>query len=220
MTPEDIVAEGDRLAKPSLFLDETPTPTGIVAYWGGGGRVGYPGREDDRHLITFDCRWLSQHGVRLQGSVGLYRVDSRWGWAQPLYLDRLSSPLGQLQMDGGTPLYGREMGSFPPIEALCLYGGPAVGEWLAAAGLDRTDYDVAATTGIGVAYQEEYRSSCPLYLQEQPVAVLGGWHASWPDDDFYLPREMRLVLWTFREAEPWIEVFERAPNMPVRLRTT
>jgi hypothetical protein len=31
---------------------------------------------------------------------------------------------------------------------------------------------------------------------------------------------MRLALWTFREAEPWVEVFERSPNMPVRLRIT
>lgn len=65
-----------------------------------------------------------------------------------------------------------------------------------------------------------YRERCPLYLEDRPVAVLGGWHASWPDDEFYLPRQMRLALWTFREAEPWVEVFERSPNMPVRLRIT
>ena len=203
MTPEAMITEGQHLAKPSLFLDETPTESGVVAYWRGLGRVGYRGREGDRHRITFDCGWLSQQGLRVQGSVGAYDVDGRWGWVKPLHLDHLIAPLAELRIEGGTPLFGREVRSFPPIEALCLYGGPAVGEWLASEGLDRTDYDIASTTELGEAYQEEYRSRCPLYLDDQPVAVLGGWHAAWPDDEFYLPREMRLMLWTFRDAEPW-----------------
>jgi hypothetical protein len=96
MTPEAVIAEGERLAKPSLFLAESPTPTGVVAYWRGS-RAGYRGRDGDRHRITFDCNWLSQQGVRVQGSVGVYDVDSRWGWVMPIHLDRLSVPLAQLK---------------------------------------------------------------------------------------------------------------------------
>jgi hypothetical protein len=219
MKAETVIAEGERLAKPSLFLTESPSPTGLVAYWRGR-RIGYSGRDDDRHRISFDCDWLSRHGVRVHGSIGVYDVDGRCGWVKPIHLDSQPRPLTELRLEGGTPLYGCEMPSFPPVEALCLYGGPAVAEWLAAERLDRSDYDIAATTIIGEAYQEAYRERCPLYLDDQPAAVLGGWHASWPDDEFYLPREMRLALWTFRESEPWVEVFERSPNMPVRLRTT
>jgi hypothetical protein len=109
--------------------------------------------------------------------------------------------------------------SLPPIEAVCLYGGSVAEEWLASEGLGRTDYDVAATTDIGAAYKQVYRERCPLY-SAGPAAVLGGWHAIWSDDEFYLPQEMRLMLWTFRDAEPWIEVFERFPNLPVRIRIT
>jgi hypothetical protein len=220
MTCEAMIAEGERLAKPSLFLVETPTPNGAVAYWRGQGRVEYRGRDGDRHRIRFDCSWLSQQGVRVRGSIGVYDVDRQWGWVTPLYLDRMNVPLSEVQIDGGLPLYGREVRSFPPLEALCLYGGPVVEEWLASEGLARTDYDIAATTEVGEGYQAEYRKRSPLYQEGQPVAVLGGWHALWPDDEFYLPREMRLVLWTFREAEPWVEVFERSPNMPIRLRVT
>jgi hypothetical protein len=219
MFPEAIIAEGEVLCKPSLLLDETPTQTAVVAIWGGRGRHGYLGRDDDRHLITFDCGWLAQCGLRVNGSVGVFDVDQRWGWPVPLCLDRVPTPLAELQMEGGTPLFGHEVKSFPPIEALCLYGGRIVDEWLGSEGLERTDYDVAATTEVGEAYQQVYRERCPLF-SNGPAAVLGGWHAIWPDDDFYLPREMRLLLWTFRGAEPWIEVFERAPNMPVRIRTT
>src|SRR5438309_659369 len=103
MTPEALIAEGERLAKPSLLLFEASTPTGVTAYWRGTGRVGYSGREDDRHRITFDCDWLSHNGVRIRGSVGVYDVDSRWGWATPLYLDRLDAPLADLGIKHGLP---------------------------------------------------------------------------------------------------------------------
>lgn len=220
MHAEALITEGERLAKPSLFLVETPTQTGVLAYWRGPGRDGYRGRVDDRHRITFDCGWLSEHGVRVRGLIGVFDVDPRWRWAIPVHLDRVDRPLAEVRMDGGLPLFGREVSSFPPIEALCLYGGPIVDEWLGSEGLDRTDYDIAATTEAGEAYQEEYRNRCPLYSADQPVAVLGGWHAHWPCDEFYLPREMRLALWTFRESEPWLEVFERSPSLRVRLRIT
>ena len=101
---------------------------------------------------------MGHPGVRVQGSVGVYDVDSRWGWPLPIELDRQpDTPLRQLTMQDGIPLYGQEESSFPPIEALCLYGGPTIGEWLSSLGLDRTDYDHARALEMGEAYQEVYR---------------------------------------------------------------
>jgi len=219
VTKDEIVAEGERLAKPSLWLDESPNASGVVAYWGGDGRIGYPGRDDDRHRITFDCNWLAAQGLRVKGAVGVYDVDSRWKWRVPFSLDCQPAALAELRMQGGLALFGREVASFPPIEAVCLYGGPVVDTWLTSEGLERTDYDDAATTEVGEAYQEVYRERSPLHASGLS-AVLGGWHSIWPDDEFYLPREMRLALWTFRDAEPWIEVFERSQNMALRIRNT
>jgi hypothetical protein len=217
MLANSVIAEGDRLAKPSMLLDETPSSSGVLAYWRGEGRVGYVGRVEDQHRITFDCAWLAQQGVRVNGCIGVYDVKN--GWQVPLCVDRVQASLTEIEMKGGTPLYGHEAVSFPPLEAVCLYGGKPVEEWLASEGLDRTDYDFAVNTKLGAAYQRAYQERCPLYVNG-PAAVLGGWHTIWPDDDYYLPREMRLVLWTFWEAEPWIEVFERAPNLPVRIRVS
>lgn len=217
MFADEIIAEGERLAKPSMLLDEKPSPTGVMAYWRGQGRNGYSGRPEDRHRMTFDCAWLAQQGIRVSGSIGLYDVHS--GWRIPFVLDRVPSPLSDLGITGGTPLYGHEAMSIPPIEALCLYGGEPVERWLASQGLDRTDYDAAFNTDVGKAYNRVYQDRCPFFWNG-PAAVLGGWHTIWPDDDYYLPREMRLVLWTFWESEPWIEVFERAPNFPIRMRIT
>ena len=75
MTAEDLIGEGVRLARPSMFLDDTPTPSGVVAYWRGDGPKDYDRHRDRyRHRITFDCDWLGRHGVRVGGSVGVYDV--------------------------------------------------------------------------------------------------------------------------------------------------
>ncbi|WP_159260165.1 hypothetical protein [Komagataeibacter xylinus] len=37
---------------------------------------------------------------------------------------------------------------------------------------------------------------------------MGGWHQSWPEDDFYMPLEMRRAVLTLREAEPWYELWQ------------
>lgn len=122
-------------------------------------------------------------------------------------------------MRDGIPLYATESFSFPPMEALCLYGGPVVEAWLDSLGLARTDYDAPRIDSDehGQAYKRIYREHCPLYSKDC-WAVLGGWHAVWAGDDFYVPREMNLVVWTLREAEPWVEVFERMPNFMVKAR--
>jgi hypothetical protein len=218
MTLEKFISEAARLARPCLHLTEGNSEKDVVAIWGGQGRAGRQGREGDKHRITFDCGWLAVHGFRVRGSIGVYDVDPRWRWPIPLDVERNVERIAKLRIRDGLKLYGQEAPSYPPLEALCLYGGPIVAEWLASEGLDRTDYDAASTSRIGQAYQAEYQKRCPLYLDIPPVAVLGGWHAYWPSDEFYLPREMRLLLWTFRESEPWVEVFERFPNLPVRLR--
>jgi hypothetical protein len=44
-------------------------------------------------------------------------------------------------------------------------------------------------------------------MANPPFVRVGGWHTTWPDDDFFIPREMRLMLWTFQDSEPYYEVF-------------
>ncbi len=220
MTIDELIQEGERLSKPCLLLDETPSGTGEVAFWGGDGRAGYSGRKTDRHRITIDCRWLSQHGVRVQGSLGVYDVDDQYKWVKPIYLDyQKDTSLAALAMQDGTPLYGHEAMSFPPIMAVCLYGGSRVQEWIRSLGYEHTDYDLIENTDFGGAYQQEWMKRCPFYANSY-AAVLGGWHMLWPEDHFYMPSEMRLVLWTFRDAEPWVEVWERMPNFRIELRIT
>src|SRR5260370_15566989 len=97
----------------------------------------------------------------------------------------------------GVPLFGRKSLSWPPLDAVFLFGPPAVQEWLAANGWgpeepyndnfpDRTPVEV-----YGRAWQRE----CPLF-GNGVFAQLGGWHMPWPDGDWYALLERRLVAWT------------------------
>lgn len=213
-----LIAEAERIARPSLLLSEAASFGDIAGWWGGSKPVGYPGRPDDTHRISIDCGWLAGHGVPLAGFVSVYNVAPRWGWRVPVHVEHV--PTGKLpEIPRAIPLYSREALSLPPLEALCLYGGQPVETWLSAAGLERTDYDRAATLDAGREYQAHYQERSPLYSTDI-AAVVGGWHAIWSDDDFYIPREMRLVLWTLRDAEPWIEVFHRGANLSARVRIT
>src|SRR5687768_14039449 len=103
MTAEDLIDEGERLAKPALLLSEDRSPIGPVAYWGGKGRQGHRGPTAARHRVTIDCGWLSEHGVRVRGSLGVYDVESRPLPPVPIWLDRLpDAPLGELGIRDGT----------------------------------------------------------------------------------------------------------------------
>ena|SRR5215831_6264094 len=114
--------------------------------------------------------------------------------------------LAEVTFQDSVPLTAKPAMSLPPIEALLLYGGATVQEWLSSQNLKRWEY-----SEIDPAIRDEYLShfnrQLPLFFDQPPYARIGGWHLIWPDDDFYIPREMRLMVWTFQDSEPWYEVF-------------
>src|SRR5438445_583521 len=70
---------------------------------------------------------------------------------------------------------------------------------------------IPAGEGVDSAVRNQYlkyfNPELPLCMEQPPFARIGGWHVLWPDDHFYTPREMRLMVWTFQDSEPWYEVF-------------
>ena len=214
-----LIAEAERLARPSFLLSRARSPADIVGWWRGMKRP-VEGRKDDTHRISIDCGRLPARSGPIEGEIGVYDVAPRWNWPVPIHVEHVRTGTFDRVADA-TPLSGREALSLPPLEALCLYGGPPVEEWLASAGLERTDYEAAAALDVAREYQAHFHDHCPLYsVSGEVAAVLGGWHLMWPDDDFYIPAEMRLVVWTLWEAEPWIEVFARGAALKVRVRSS
>ena len=226
MTVDELIAEGEALSRP-CFLLSVEGEGEVAGYWRGE-RADEPNRvppeakalRSIEHVVTVDARLLERVGLFVRSpTVGFAEVELANG--DTVY--RVLEPdlaLSDLTCDG-LPLHAVESRSFPPFEAVCLYAGGGVGAWLKGLGLQRHDYEAAAQEPEAVAYFDAYAERAPLYRGDADV-VVGGWHQAWPDDDFFLPLEMRLALLTLRDAEPWYELWQATGrrNWSVRQRIT
>jgi hypothetical protein len=98
---------------------------------------------------------------------------------------------------GGIELVGTEDVALPPVEALEVYGSEEMRRLLQRP---------AQSSPL-----DTYEERCPLHYADKEgiYAALGGWHVSWPESDAYDDEPGRLVLWTFKDSEPWLEVWQR-----------
>ncbi|MFO0694487.1 MAG: hypothetical protein U0230_13085 [Polyangiales bacterium] len=121
---------------------------------------------------------------------------------------------------GGTPLFASPWRSYPPIEGIFLRGSERIGDWLAENRWERTwGYnDNFPDRRVVSEYEAWWQGQHPFYTSTA-VAVRGGWHFVWPDDDWLERVDEELVLWTL-SGEPWLEVWARAGGLQVLERTT
>lgn len=109
----------------------------------------------------------------------------------------------------GTKLYAQEISVLPPIDAVFMSGSPAVGDWLKKNRWER-DWayndnfrDRSVTRSYESVWQQEY----PFYWNNA-FATLGGWHMPWPYGDWKDLLDENLLIQTFMDSEPWIEVWQ------------
>ncbi len=222
MTLEELIGEGEALARPSLVL--TRDGDGPVVGFLGGERVDHPNAvpaeaimiDSQEHLITIDTEPLQGVGIPVNSaSVGVVEVTLTRGddTFRVLESDRPATELAR----GGEPLHAQSALSFPPLAAVCLYGSDRVAQWLADNGLERHDYLSAEVLELGAEYADVYVDRSPVILPGVD-AVVGGWHDLWSDDDFYYPLEMRRAVLTLPEAGPVRELWrvQGGPNWRVR----
>lgn len=118
------------------------------------------------------------------------------------------------------PLFGRPLKSLPPIDAVFLHGSERVQAWLGTCNWARDQpFNSNFPHPTPALYEQVWQSGCPLFIPDV-IAVLGGWHFPWPDGDWAELAEQRLVVWTLRGAEPWIEVFADGSDYTVYGRIT
>jgi hypothetical protein len=195
-TATDLIKEGERLALPSLLL--SASTSGVrTAVWRSKSLIGPNGAQ---HWISIDASALTSIGVSLSSNIDVFRGKNAIAVHVP-------QPLSE-RAPGGTPLRATPTASFPPFEALCLFGGEVVGSWLRSLGCERTDWDDPRVyeSAQRNEYIQEWQRRCPLYTGAGDV-VVGGWHIQWPEDDGYSRPGWQMLLWTLRDAEPWIEVW-------------
>jgi len=223
MTGEQLREEGDRLARPCVWLCETGYNRDVGAAWGGPGIVPAPDKAL-RHWLSVDCFWykevLHHYGHKIgppAGVLSVYTDDDGGGVA----VHDLKAKFGLKR--GATVLYARPGRSMPPIEAVFLLGSPAVKTWLKANkwkpewGYNNNFKDRKPVR----QYLRDYEDLCPLYGKLLTAhAVLGGWHFPWPDEDWADRVERSLLVWTFEDSEPWVEVWADGKRYEVKQRIT
>jgi hypothetical protein len=115
----------------------------------------------------------------------------------------------------GLGLYARTALSLPPIDAIFKFGSQRVRSWLAenhwlpAEDEDEAEYaynDNFPGKAVVDTYQKVWQDQLPLFTGGA-YAVLGGWHIPWPDGDWYNQLDKTLLVWTFEDSEPWLEVW-------------
>jgi hypothetical protein len=170
-------------------------------------------------MLTVDAALLSEVGIDAPaGTLGLHLFETRRGDVD-LRLHWSATTVSDLTCSG-EPLSATPGTSFPPFEALCLYGDESVEAWVRSLGLERHQYDLAAGEPAAADYIDHYLGRSPFHAGAAD-AILGGWHVRWPDDDFYIPLEMRLMLVTLRDAEPFWEAWcSVGGNFSTRQRIT
>jgi hypothetical protein len=210
----DLLKEATDISLPCFDLVPAAKGDRVVAHWGGK-RSDLPERfppgmggayKGQRHFLSVDQGLFTELGLSGRGPLVLSMAttvedDERLG-----SVSGSTGNLSEISFEESISLTAKPAVSLPPLQALALYGGPAVEDWLSSLGLERWEY-----TGMGSDAAEEYarhfESQTMLLMAEPPFARIGGWHIQWPEDNFYMPREMRLMVWTFQDAEPWYEVF-------------
>jgi hypothetical protein len=213
MDMESLLKESEALRLPCFDLVPAAKGEPVAAYWRGR-RSDLPERfpkgvtafKYQKHFLSIDQRLFDQLGLRGRGPLVLSMFTTAAGDEKLCSVNASTGSLSEVSFDEATPLAAKPASSLPPLEPLLLYGGSAVQEWLSSQGLQRWDYEEVAPE-VRDGYREHFNAQSPLCVEEPPFARIGGWHVSWADDDFYIPREMRLMAWTFQDAEPWYEVF-------------
>ncbi len=213
-----LIREAEALALPCFDLVPATGDDQVIAYWGGS-RSDLPGDfagaesayRSRKHVVSVDPALWKTLGLEGRGPFSLAIYTDRDGNERPDIVPDRSESWKDITFDAAVPLKAIESVSLPPLEAVILYGGPTIDDLLKEQGLRRWEYS-GLVGEDAEAYQSYFHERSPLMMDVPPFARAGGWHVLWCDDDFYIPREMRLMLWTFEDSEPWYEVFLTPQN--------
>jgi hypothetical protein len=210
---EFLIKEAEALTLPCFDLVAAEKGDRVVAHWGGR-RSDLPEEfpefvtalKSQKHFLSVEQALFDQLGLKGRGPLALSMVTTADDDERLNHVNVSTGKLGEIAFEDSIPLAAKPAISTPPLEAVLLYGGAAVQEWLTAQGLHRWEYS-DVSTAVRDFYREFATPRTPLFNEQPPFARIGGWHLQWSDDYFYIPREMRLMVWTFQDAEPWHEVF-------------
>ena len=200
MTPDILIAEGRRLARPCVFLRPRAE------------------RSSSRHLAR-PRRRRNLTGPAF--AVGLRLMLASCPTCPKKF--RVSSAFTQMKRNAKAAesksmlrgLHDRALNYMPPKNP-CFprstrfsSGSASIGEWLAANDWPRDERynDNFRDHAVVKAYERQWAKEYPLYRQDGTYAVLGGWHWPCADDDWHRLMDEQLMVLTVKDSEPWVEAW-------------
>lgn len=214
MTGEQLIAEGRHLTRPCVYL--RTSGENFAAVWGGEGIVPC-GDGPYRHWLSIACKYIAAANDRRAGCLSIYTDEDDCDSGRVAVDNSLTLP----DSTDALKLYAHPDSSLPPLEAVFKFGSSDVMEWLKANnwqpdwGYNNNFRDKTPVQ----TYERAYRNQLPLF-DDTAHAVLGGWHMAWPEGDWDELVDKRLIVWTFAESEPWVEVWEDESRFRVIQRIT
>ncbi len=208
-----LLKEAKELSLPCFDLRPARKGDRVVAHWAGR-RSDLPEKLPEfvkaykyqKHFLSVDQSLFDQLGLQGRGPLALCMATTAEDDEVLQHVNVSTGKLNEITFEGSIPLTAIPATAMPPLEALLLYGGPRIQGWLAGQKLQRWEYS-DVNGDVRNRYLEHFNAQLPLCMEQPPFARIGGWHVLWPDDYFFIPREMRLMIWTFQDSEPWYEVF-------------
>lgn len=201
---ETLWKESERIAQPVLYLKarkSSQTTRSPIACW----NVTNAARKQEGLWLRVDLRRhpnarLTAHGVlRVEVQPGTGKGQATLDRGKALLVNR-----------GEKPLYAEDAWDFPCREILETKGRRPARDLLTG---DRKAAE---------EYEAEWAKVNPTdnLTGSQVYAQLGGWPVTWPEEGADEQLTKQLVLRTYRDAEPWIEVFRTGRRYAVCVRIT
>ncbi len=198
----DLVEEGWTLARPALRLSIAGDR--YVGVWGGAGIVAPPPRGSWQHWITVGCSHLPLNPRGLKGLISVYEsdVDQK---TRVVHDERMRLP----REPDGQKLFGTKSRCLPSIGVVLSKGSAEVRRWLRGQNIWSGDSEGARFEDQEPVdrYEAEFQANHPHYLDDCD-AMLGGWGIAYPDSKWRTLMKNRYLITTFRDAEPWLEVYD------------
>lgn len=195
MESEYLLEVSKRLAKPCIYLSIIPN---------GNAPVGWIKADQPAQSVF---QWMLVNRSVFDVDVPIPHQQLLIIRDGPNY--RIGDP-NTIEISESTPLYAEEALSLASIEAVFLADDPAIQSWLADNNWEPDCYfnNNFKDRKTVHAFERIWQKNHPIYADDRSVvAIVGGWHFFWPDDDWYEKINQHLLLWTVQTFEPWVELW-------------